>query len=232
MKRRDFLAGLTAGGLLTRPAHAYAPYPVKFRLAPPHAPALAFIEAGSDEFTGEKAALQLEHRLSTLVRGGALPLAKECRGSSPAPRSYMPVAEGVSRAVFGAVESIAQGWTRWRASLGEVRSARFYALPGNSVRFDIRALRDGRLEHRTGVWRVEWHGDEAALLEPVEETLVRGREALVSRRDRACIRAGCGISRATGAGCTLLAGAPGPRLRSGCVRGEWRCGRRYRRRWP
>lgn len=176
MKRREFLAGLAAGGLFTGRAHAFAPYPVKFRLAPPYAPALGFVEAGSDEFSGEKAAFELEHRLSRLVREGALPISKSCRGGSPAPRSYEPVADGVVRGVFGAKEGIAEGWTRWRGSLGEVRSARFYALPGNTVRFDIRAVREGRLEHRTGAWRVEWNGSEIALLEPVEETLVRGEK--------------------------------------------------------
>ncbi|MGJ5815658.1 FG-GAP-like repeat-containing protein [Paludibaculum fermentans] len=174
MKRREFLAGLAAGGLFTSRAHAFAPYPVKFRLAPPYAPALSFVEAGSDEFSGEKAALELEHRLSGVVREGSLSFSKSCRGGSPAPRSYETIAEGVSKGVFGAEEGIAEGWARWRASLGAVRSARFYTLPENVARFDIRALRDGRLEHRTGAWRVEWDGAEVTRLEPLEETLVRG----------------------------------------------------------
>ncbi|QOY91684.1 FG-GAP-like repeat-containing protein [Paludibaculum fermentans] len=176
MKRRQFLAGLAAGGLLTERAHAFAPYPLKFRLAAPYAPALSFVEAGSDEFTGEKAALDQEHQLSRAVREGTLPFSKNCRGGSPAPRAYETLAEGVSRGAFGAEEGVAEGWTRWRASLGEVRSARFYALPDNIARFDIRALRDGRLEHRTGAWRVEWDGAEISRLEPLEETLVRGEK--------------------------------------------------------
>lgn len=172
MKRREFLAGLAAGGLFTRRAHAYAPFPVKFRLASPYAAALECVEPGSDEFKGEKAALALEARLRAVVHAGTMPVAPGCQGASPAAQSYEAVAEGVSRARFGAEEGIAEGWARWRASLGEVRSARFYALPGNLIRFDVRARRDGRWEHRTGSWKLEWDGAAVTRLEPVEEVLV------------------------------------------------------------
>lgn len=174
MKRREFLAGLAASGLFTRRAHAYAPFPVKFRLASPYASALACVEPGSDEFKGEKPAQELEAMLRSAARDGALPIAKECKGGSPAARSYETVADGVSRAVFGADEGIIEGWARWRGSLGDVRLARFFALPGNVVRFDVRAKKAGRLEHRTGAWKVEWAGGTVTHLEPLEEVLVHG----------------------------------------------------------
>ena len=48
---------------------------------------------------------------------------------------------------------------------------RFYSLPGDLVRYDVRSQGAGRLEHRVGIWKLAWNQGAATHLEPVEETL-------------------------------------------------------------
>ena len=156
MNRRDFLAAFAATGLFASKGHASAPFPVKFRRQPPYAHALAMVEPGLDEFPAEKAALQVEARLQTAFQDGKLPCAPGCRGVSPKPREYRNVAPGVAAAVFGDSGDAASGWNEWRESLGEVRKARFFSLPGDLIRYDVRGSNRGRLEHRVGWWKQSW----------------------------------------------------------------------------
>ena len=72
MKRRDFLA--LAGASLVpfsvpRTARGGSEFAVHFRRANPYEPLLRYIEPGSDEFKGEKAAVELEHRLGQMFQG-------------------------------------------------------------------------------------------------------------------------------------------------------------------
>jgi Flp pilus assembly protein TadD len=174
VNRREFLAVCTAAGIFTSTGHAYSPFPVKFRQQPPWAPALAFVEPGSDEFPGEKLAMEVEAGLREAFRSGRVPVATDCRGVSPAPREYKHVAPGVARAVFGADRDISSGWRKWRESVGKVRAARFYSLPGGIIRYDIRSESNGRLEHRVGIWKHAWSSGAITRLEPVEEILTYG----------------------------------------------------------
>lgn len=65
MNRRQFLGTLAAAGL-ARPRHcAAAPFPVHFRKASPHETLARYIAPGSDEFTGEKSAMELAQALSS-----------------------------------------------------------------------------------------------------------------------------------------------------------------------
>jgi tetratricopeptide (TPR) repeat protein len=129
-------------------------------------------EPGHDEFPGEKIAMEIEARLTSALASGDPPFAAGCRGSSPAPARYRGIARDVSAAVFDAAGDPIAGWKQWRASLGRVRRAAFYSLPGDLVRYDIRSQAPpGRLEHRVGIWKVTWNSGEATRLEPVEETL-------------------------------------------------------------
>jgi Flp pilus assembly protein TadD len=174
LNRREFFSGLAAGALFAERGHAHlaAPFPIQFRRPAPYANLLELAEPGSDEFPAEKTAMEVESRLRALVAGGDLPLAPECAGTSPAPVGYEDVGPGVATARFGATESIAAGWARWRASLGDVRAARIYALPGGIIRYDVRGRNKGRLEHRTGHWKQTWSGGRITSFEPVEEILV------------------------------------------------------------
>ncbi len=171
VNRREFVAGLAGGALFSEAGHAAAPFPVKLKQPPPYAPLLGLVEPGTDEFPGEKTAMEIEARLRSLVSGGELPLAPDCGGSSPAPSGYQAIAPGVDKAVFGAKESIGNGWSRWLASLGEVRLARFYSLPDDIVRFDIRGSNHGRLEQRVGHWKQTWRNGQVIRFEPLDEIL-------------------------------------------------------------
>jgi tetratricopeptide (TPR) repeat protein len=171
MKRRSFLAGCTALPWFVSRAHAAAPFAVKFLREPPYASALAFAEPGSDEFPGEKTAMEIEKRLASAVPAGELAFTPDCGGSSPAPASYRNIAPGVAEAVFAKGGDPAAGWKQWRASLGSVRRAVFYALPGDLVRYDIRSRNAGHLEHRVGAWKLAWQEQAIAHLEPLWEVL-------------------------------------------------------------
>ncbi|MCX6628807.1 MAG: FG-GAP-like repeat-containing protein [Candidatus Solibacter sp.] len=171
MNRRDFLAACAASGLFASKGHASAPFPVKFRLQPPYAKALAMVEPGLDEFPAEKTALEIEARLLAASRDGQLPCAPDCRAVSPKAREYRNLAPGVAAAVFGDPGDAAAGWREWRESLGEVRQARFYSLPGDRIRYDVRSSNRGRLEHRVGWWKQSWTDGKVTSFEPVAETL-------------------------------------------------------------
>ncbi len=173
MKRRDFLAACAAAPWLSRQGHAASPFPVKFKRQPPDAAAMAFAEPGTDEFPGEKTAMEIEARLASAVATGEPPLAAACTGASPAPAGYRDIAPDVAIAVFDGGGDPVSGWKRWRAALGTVRRARFYSLPGGLLRYDIRSENAGALEQRVGMWKFAWDG-ALTHLEPVEETLTRG----------------------------------------------------------
>ncbi len=171
MRRRDFFAACASVPLFSSRGHAAAPFPVKFRQEPPYASVMALVEPGHDEFLGEKMAMEIETRLSSALVSGDPPFAAGCRGSSPAPSRYRNIAHDVAAAVFEGRGDPAAGWKKWRASLGAVRRAAFYSLPGDLVRYDIRSRSAGRIEHRVGVWKVTWNQGTVTRLDPVEETL-------------------------------------------------------------
>jgi tetratricopeptide (TPR) repeat protein len=173
--RREFLAALAGAGCFRAVGHASAPFPVKFRQQPPYSSALKFVEPGLDEFPGEKIAMEIEARLGQSLRQGPAPFAPGCTGSSPAAREYRDIAPGVANAVFetGAVEP---GWQKWRQSLGAIDRARFYSLPGDLVRYEVRSHKAGRLEYRVGHWKLGWKDGAVTRLEPVEEILTDSGE--------------------------------------------------------
>ena len=173
MRRRDFFAACAAAPLFSSRGHASAPFPVKFKQEPPYAALLALAEPGHDEFPGEKTAMEIERRMASALATGDPPLAAGCSGSTPAPSRYRNIAPGVDAAVFEGVGDPVAGWQKWRASLGTVRRAAFYSLPGDLVRYDIRGRSGRRYEHRVGIWKVTWDLGAVTNLEPVEETLDR-----------------------------------------------------------
>ena len=175
MKRREFLAALAAAGF-ARPGHAAAPFPVKYRQLPPYAAALSFVEPGLDEFPAEKAALEIESRLREGLLGGRMAFAAGCGGRSPAAAEYREIASGVVAGVFAEDGAVESGWKRWRESLGSVDRARFYSLPGDMVRYEIRSRNKARLEYRVGYWKVTWDTGAISRLDPVEETLTFGEK--------------------------------------------------------
>lgn len=171
MNRRDFLAAFAATSFFASKGHASASFPVKFRQQPAWAPLMDLVEAGSDEFAGEKIAMEIESRLREAVQTNTPPFAPDCTGISPAVTEYRDIAPGVSKAVFGKDPPGAEAWRKWRTALGDIRDARFFALPGDQVRYVIRSRNKGRLEYRVGWWKLAWRAGAIAHLEPTEEIL-------------------------------------------------------------
>ncbi len=171
MNRRDFLATFAASTYFASRGHASAPLAVKFRQQPAYASALAFVEAGLDEFPGEKTAMEIESRLSAAAKAGEWPVAADCRGKSPFASEYRSIGPGVSSAVYKDGGAVAEGCRQWRTSLGTIQSARFFALPGDRVRYTVRSTNRGQLEYRVGIWKLSWTNGAVTHLEPVEEIL-------------------------------------------------------------
>jgi tetratricopeptide (TPR) repeat protein len=117
MTRRDFIAAVSVAGLLPSRASASTPFPVHYAKPNPYDAALRYIDAGSDEFKGEKEAMELELRLERIFAGG-----------EPNP----------------------PGLGAWTARRGEIRDARFYALPDSRVRYEIKTA----TEYHSGVWQL------------------------------------------------------------------------------
>ncbi len=143
---------------------------MKFRQQPPYTGALAFVEPGQDEFPGEKIAIEIETRLRETVLSGHLPVASGCSGSSPAAREYQNIGPGVESARFES-GGVAAGCGKWRESLGSITAVRFYSLPGDLVRYEVRSRNAGRFEYRVGLWKLAWRDGAITHLEPVEEIL-------------------------------------------------------------
>ncbi len=176
MKRREFLAACAAASFFTNRGHASAPFPVKFRRQPAYADLAAFVEPGLDEFPGEKIAMEIENRLHASLMGGELPIAASCQGRSPAPSSFRDLAPDVATAVFSDNSEIGAGWKQWLETLGKIRAARFYSLPGEIIRYEIRSENRGRLEHRIGSWRQTWADGKLTRFEPLEEILTHSEK--------------------------------------------------------
>ena len=152
MNRREFLISSAALASLKSPA-AFAEEPR--HKEPPYLKLKSFIEPGRDEFTSEKAALDLKARLRAAV------FSKTLAHAAVGPTSYKQVAVDLAEGVF---EGATASWEQWVESLGRVRRADFFPLPGNTVRFEVASEKDGRLFYRVGLWRYE-----EGKLAPIEE---------------------------------------------------------------
>ena len=108
-------------------------FPVKFRKPNPYESVSAYIEAGHDEFPGEKRAEEITSLLLRAFEAHSFPLAADFQGSPPLPLRYKEIesnsrnAPVVRTAVFGGADRpFAQGVREWIESVGQVRSLRFY----------------------------------------------------------------------------------------------------------
>lgn len=115
MTRREFIAAAAAAGLVEKTSGA-KPFPVHYAKPNPYDALMRYIAPGSDQFKGEKEAVELEARLQR---------------------------------IFARKEPAPPGLRTW-LELGDVRAARFYALPDARVRFEIKT--DGG--YHTGIWRL------------------------------------------------------------------------------
>jgi len=168
IERREFLAALASLGLLPSRSAASIRYAAHFRKPNPFDAALARIEPGSDEFPFEKQAQEIEGRLAAMLHGEALPLATGFRGTPPMPRRYIRIAEGVSEAEFATKEASDPAVAEWVRSLGRVRRARFFVLPGDLIHYEIAT--GGA--YRVGAWKQAWKDGKLESWRPLSETLV------------------------------------------------------------
>jgi tetratricopeptide (TPR) repeat protein len=150
---------------------------VKFRKPAPHEAYRKFIEPGNDEFPEEREAMQIE---STLARF-EVPLAPDFEGASPLPDGYSkPVRHGLvstSDAVYhSSAGDFTTGLAAWKKSLGEIRRAQFYALPGNRVRYEIASSKP--LAYRVGEWHMEWMDGKLRRFRPISESLATAEKPL------------------------------------------------------
>jgi tetratricopeptide (TPR) repeat protein len=186
MNRRQFIGSLAACGLV-RPRHAAAaPFPVRWRQASPYEALTPYILPGNDEFAGEKTAMEIAAVLRRLPQTRALPLAADFRGASPLPLRYRAVAADAFEAEFdqAALDQAAGGFEagmrEWLAALGAVRDARYFVLPGDTVRYEIASAQPAGLEYRVGFWKQKWTGGRLVEFQPLRETLVKAEHPLFS----------------------------------------------------
>ena len=138
--RRIFLEIIAAAGLWSLlPNRLRAiPLPVRRVKSQPYESLFAYIEAGHDEFASEKRAAEISAHLERLPQTRSLPLSSGFQGGSPLPVRHHVVADGIFRAEFDTLDrQFEKGLAKWLESLGTVRSARFFVLPNNRVRYEI-----------------------------------------------------------------------------------------------
>ena len=168
MERREFLAALAALGLLPCRGSGAIHYAAHFRRPNPFDAALVHIDPGSDEFPREKQAQEIEKRLAAMLQGEPLPLAANFRGTPPLPRNYKHIADGVAEAEFTDAETSDPAVAQWMQSLGRIRRARFFALPGDEIRYEIAS--EGA--YRVGFWKQVWRDGKLESWRPLSETRV------------------------------------------------------------
>jgi tetratricopeptide (TPR) repeat protein len=171
MNRRRFIAAV-ATATAAYPAEAAEPQsPVAVEVVHPRNPfesLLKDIEPGLDEFPLEREAARIAAHLNRLTTLRSLPLASNFQGVSPCPSGYRTVAPGVTSAVYDpSQEDFQTGLTRWLDSLGPLRAARFFVLPGDLIRYEIASA----LAYRVGVWKQQWADGQLTHFSPLEETV-------------------------------------------------------------
>jgi tetratricopeptide (TPR) repeat protein len=168
LSRRDFLASsalLPVLGAL-RPDPSFAE---TVRHTPPYLSLEKFIQPGNDEFPEEKEAARIVGWCEEAFRAAVFK--DQPKGHSPWPAQYREVAADLSEAVYNSSDTrIADGWRTWVAANKNIRSARFYCLPKDIVRFEIAAEDEHqRLTYRVGHWKLVWNNGLLTEFTPIEE---------------------------------------------------------------
>ena len=127
----------------------------------------------------EAEAAECAARWNRSLVNGSVSMTDDFEGASPLPARYTKVDGNVSIAEFNKADrTFASGLKTWIARLGEIRSARFFPLGANRLRFEIASTASGMLNYRTGFWKQVWRAGKLAQFEPLEETLVTSERPL------------------------------------------------------
>ncbi len=158
MTRRKFLGSTAAAGFAwswqASVRGAPVPFPVHYRKPNPYEKLRALIQPGHDAFAVETEAGAITAYWNRSIAAGSMPLADGFRGFSPLPKSYKKIDDGVTVGEFDKSDrGFENGLKQWIAKLGSIRSARFFVLPGNRLRFEIASTRRRTLE--LSCWSVE-----------------------------------------------------------------------------
>lgn len=183
LNRRQFLAAATAAGLSwSWPMRAAAaPFPAHFRKPNPYDGLRPLLEPGKDEFAVEAEAAAVTARWNRMIETRTIPLADGFQGSSPMAARYREIDRGVFAAEFDHKDrGFQSGLERWIATLGDIRSARFFVLAGGQLRYEIGSSTGKALHYRVGLWKQAWHRGQLSGFEPLEETLVTSAQPLFS----------------------------------------------------
>jgi Flp pilus assembly protein TadD len=160
------------------------PFPVHFRKRPPYESLLPYIEPGNDAFPVEKDAADIKFHLTRLAETRTLPFSNNFQGHSPVPVRYNRLAEGVYRAEFepnrliSGVVDYQQALLQWLDLFGPIRSARFFVLPNNRVRYEISSEDSSGLHYRVGQWDQVWANGYLSRSTSVDETRTTSTKAL------------------------------------------------------
>jgi tetratricopeptide (TPR) repeat protein len=139
-----------------------APFPVDFKKRPPYESLVPYIEPGRDGFPIEKDAAEITDHLTRLAEARTLPVSDDFSGHSPVPVQYHRVADGVFRAEFGRSALVGgaadyqKTLSQWLDLFGQIRSARFFVLPNNCVRYEISSEDSTGFHYRVGQWEQTW----------------------------------------------------------------------------
>ena len=166
--RRRFLTATALlpalGRMRANPAFAAEP-----AVRPAYLDLVKDILPGEDEFPAEKAAVEIAEALEKAMASGYLPADASAASTPVFPSRYQSVAPDIQKAVMEPANSIAEGWTRWRESLGVIRRAQFYPLTDGIVRYEVASEQDGRLVYRVGHWKQSWAGGRLLELATLDE---------------------------------------------------------------
>jgi Flp pilus assembly protein TadD len=167
-----------------------APFPVHFRRKPYYESLVPYIEPGHDGFPLEKDAAEITSQLNRLSKIRSLPLSSDFQGPSPVPARYQRVSEDVHRAEFDEHEllDIARYQTalkQWLDLLGTVKSARFFVLPTNRIRYELSSEDSAGVHYRVGMWEQVWKEGRLERSVPLEEYRTSSRRPLFADRTNA-----------------------------------------------
>ncbi len=159
VNRREFLfSAASTAAFFTGRRVAWGEETAAHRLAP-YLSLQPFLAPGTDEFTCEKAATEVEGALRSAFASRRLDAANVC------PSGHRSVSHDLLEATFEG----ARGWADWVASLGEVRRSDFFILPNDVIRFEVVSSKGEQLQYTTGHWTYKAEDGGIVRLEPVEQ---------------------------------------------------------------